>query len=697
MSERLWHRRGFPVGSHRAHPGRMLVSGLAILVVVLAAEVSAQPAKQAPVWTPERMMLVKGVGGVQVSPDGGRVAFTVSEAVLQGEKSEYLSHIHLASADGKDSRQLTQGDKSCDNPQWSPDGRWIAFLSPRSGKKNLWLIPVDGGEAQQLTDVKTGVSSFKWSPDGRWIAFTALEPVTPEEEKAAKEKNDARVIDEDVKMNRLHVLPVVLPPRGRPEARVLTTGKYSVGSRGLRSSRPSYDWSPDSKTLVFTHTRIPWDDDWPSADLSLVEVTSGAVRPLARTNAAEFSPLYSPDGRWIAFVASDDPPAWAGTGRVQLVSAAQGAPRSLADTFDGFSSYSNLIGWSADGRQLYFTELRGTVLTLNALPLEGEPAEIGRLPGMGSSVHLNAARDKFGFTGESPDRPAEVFVSPVERFQPVQVSRVDRDLPEVPPGRTEVVRWKSTDGLEIEGLLTYPAGFLEGNRYPLLLIIHGGPMGAFTQGFVGAPGPHPVAAFASRGYAVLRANIRGSSGYGRKFRYANRGDWGGMDYQDLMTGVDHVVGLGVADRDRLGVMGWSYGGFMTSWVITQTRRFKAASVGAGVTNLMSFTGTADIHGFLPDYFGGEFWDNLEAYRAHSPMFHVKGVTTPTLIQHGERDERVPLSQGQELYNALKRQGCTVKMVVYPRSGHGIAEPRLLLDGMERNLEWFESYVGRASN
>lgn len=217
-------------------------------------------------------------------------------------------------------------------------------------------------------------------------------------------------------------------------------------------------------------------------------------------------------------------------------------------------------------------------------------------------------------------------------------------------------------------------------------------MGVFTQGFVASPGLYPVATFAARGYAVLRPNPRGSSGYGKKFRYANYGDWGGGDFKDLMAGVDHIIDKGIAAPERLGVMGWSYGGFMTSWTITQTKRFKAASVGAGVTNLMSFTGTADIPSFLPDYFGGEPWNKLDAYRAHSAMFQVKGVTTPTLIQHGARDLRVPLSQGQELYNALKRQGCTTQMVIYPRTPHGIEEPKLLVDCMNRNLQWFDKYV-----
>ena len=217
------------------------------------------------------------------------------------------------------------------------------------------------------------------------------------------------------------------------------------------------------------------------------------------------------------------------------------------------------------------------------------------------------------------------------------------------------LRWKGSDGLEIEGLLTYPVGYEKGRRVPMLVIVHGGPAGVYTRAFVGMPNPYPITAFAERGYAVLRVNPRGSSGYGRKFRYANYRDWGGGDYRDIMTGVDHAIGMGVADPDRLGIMGWSYGGYMTSWVITQTKRFKAASVGAGVTNLMSFTGTADIPGFVPDYFGGEYWDVFDRWRARSAMFNVKGVTTPTLIQHGEQDLRVPISQGYELYNALMRQ------------------------------------------
>ncbi|OAI46366.1 hypothetical protein AYO44_02045 [Planctomycetaceae bacterium SCGC AG-212-F19] len=668
--------------------GVATLAGALILLAMLVPS-AAQQAKSKPAsWTPEAMLKLRQVGGVQVSPDGKRVVFTVREAATEGEQSEYVTQIHMANADGSDPVALTTAGKSSDHPEWSPDGATVAFVSNRAGKRDLWLLRVRGGEATQLTGVKTAVSSYKWAPDGKAIAFTALDAPSPEEEKAAREKNDARVVDDHIKMSRLYVVATDEPARGKREARLLTKGNVSVNG----GSRAGFDWAPDGKTIVFSHAKSPRPDDWTTSDLSLVDVATGTIKPLVSTPAAEFSPLFSPDGKTIAYLASDNPPTWGGTATVQVIPAAGGSPRALAETFDRFGRYSELLGWTPDGKRLYFTETRGTLLTVNALPLEGQPEVISQADGWVTSVHLNAARTALGFAWESPCKPMEAHISRAEKWEPVKISNVNKDLSDLSLSRTDVIRWKSADKQEIEGLLTYPANYEKGKKYPLLLVIHGGPMGVFTQSCTANPGPYPVATFAVRGYAVLRPNPRGSSGYGHKFRYANYGDWGGKDYQDLMAGVDHVIGLGVGDADKLGVMGWSYGGFMTSWVVTQTKRFKAASVGAGVTNLVSFTGTADIPGFLPDYFGGEFWDKLDAYREHSAMFKVKGVTTPTLIQHGERDDRVPLSQGQEFYNALKRQGCTTKMVIYPRTPHGIEEPKLLLDAMQRNLAWFEQYV-----
>ncbi len=661
---------------------RSKASAVALAVLFFnALPASGQPKKQA--WTPLDMMQVKRIGGVQVSPDGKRVVYAVRATVMDLGRSEYLTHVYLSQDDGTTS-QLTQGGKSSDDPQWSPDGKWIAFLSTRSGKRQLWLITPKGGEPIPLTVVKTGVSSFKWSPDSKQIAFTGTDAPTPLDVEAKYEKNDARVLDENFKMSRLYVVPVA--ESGPQGARMLTKGDFHVPTTG----RAGYDWSPDSRSIVFTRTRTPLADDWTSADLQLIDLEEDRSRMLLPSGPVRYAPFFSPDGKSIAFVES--PRTWAGAGSVHVHTLGTKTSHPLAETFDGWGRYSDLLGWSADGEKLYFTEVQGTMTRLGTLTLDNK-VQVQYCGGVANAgMHLNASRTFLGLSWETHREAPEAHISSTNDFKPKAISNVNTKLTKRPVGNTEARVWKSKDGMPIEGLLTFPANYKQGQRYPLLVIVHGGPMGVFTETYLASPGPYPVAAFSSRGYFVLRPNPRGSSGYGKKFRHANYGDWGGGDYQDIMAGVDHVINLGYADPDKLGIMGWSYGGFMTSWTVTQTKRFKAASVGAGVTNLMSFTGTADIPSFLPDYFGGEFWDKFDAYKNHSAMFHVKGVKTPTLIQHGERDERVPLSQGLEFHNALKRQGCTTKMVIYPRTPHGIEEPRLLLDCMERNLEWFERYV-----
>ena len=434
--------------------------------------------------------------------------------------------------------------------------------------------------------------------------------------------------------------------------RTLTPGDFSIHS----DTSPGFDWSPDGKTIVFAYVPTPSADDWTKSDLSLVDVGSGTIKPLVHSGSAETSPFFSPDGRWVAYTVSDDPPTWAYDSAVHVVAVDGGPARKLADSFD---HRPELIGWSADGQRLFFRENRGTTTRLYALPLDGQPKGIGPEDGVVAEATLSFARTTIGFNFQKTDEPTEAFVLRVDGNESSQVSRVNEESPKLPLGHTEVVRWPSKDGKEIEGLLTYPVAYAKGKKVPLLLVIHGGPAGVFTQTFIASPvvstsgGRHststyPLATFTARGYAILRCNVRGSSGYGKQFRHANSKDWGGGDYQDLMAGVDDLIAKRIADPDRLGVMGWSYGGYMTSWVIGHTARFKAASVGAGVTDLVSFSGTADIHSFLPSYFGGEPWDRAELYREHSPISHVKGVRTPTLIQHGEDDERVPITQGYEL-------------------------------------------------
>jgi dipeptidyl aminopeptidase/acylaminoacyl peptidase len=642
-------------------------------------------AAQAPgAWTPELTLTVKRVPTVVPSPDGTQVAFVVGEAVTDGERSEWVNQIHLAAADGSGSRQLTRGEKSSSDPRWSPDGRAIAFLSTRNGKANIWRISVSGGEAEMITDAKGVVSAFEWSPDGSTIAFVMRDAKTEAEEQAIKEKRDWRTLDEAVKMNRLHVVPLAKDAGGSRPPRLLTTDARSVNE---------FSWAPDGRTIVFAHQKAPAFDYWPTSDLALVTVADGTVTPLAASTRAEEQPRYSPDGRFIAFTISDDPPAWAYDRRVHVVPAKGGPARPLAETPD---AQATILGWSGDGGQVLVSEadrLRGRVL---ALPADGKPGIAFGGDDSLTAVSLNRTGTALGFVIQDTDRAPEPHVSPLgTTITPQKVATVQPSFA-APLGRSEPLTWTSPDGRLIEGLLTYPVGYQAGTRVPLLLIVHGGPAGVFGRTFVGAASQYPIAAFAARGYAVLRANPRGSSGYGADFRRANRSDWGGGDYRDLMSGVDRVIAMGVADPERLGVMGWSYGGFMTSWVVTQTKRFKAASVGAAVTNLMSFTGVTDIPSFVPDYFGGDYWDRFDAWRSHSAMFQVKGVTTPTLIQHGDNDERVPISQGYEFYNALRRQGVTTRMTVYPRQPHAFTEPKMTLDAARANVEWFDRFVlGRA--
>jgi dipeptidyl aminopeptidase/acylaminoacyl peptidase len=644
-------------------------------------------------WSPEVAFKVKRVTAPRVSPDGSRVAFVVGTAVMDGEKSEWLSQVHVARADGSGSFALTQGEKSSTAPAWSPDGKWLAFLSargakdPKEAKPNVWRIRVDGGEAEALTDEKGGIGAFAWSPDGASIAFVMTDPKSADEEKADKEKRDARVVDENLKRLGLYVVPVEKDADGQRKVRRLSPATVSVGSLG---GPGGFDWSPDGKSIAYEHQPTPHINDWPLCDVSVVEVQGGQVRALAATPASETDPHWSRDGRSIAFEVTNNPPTWRRRSWVAVAPAAGGEPRQLAATAD---EQPDLVGWAADGG-LVFTETFHTVTRLGVLPADGAaPRWVSPADTMTDAVSLDDAGARVAFTSQAPDRAPEAFVSALSPYAPKQVSRV-QDLPGLQVARTEVVTWKAPDGKEIEGLLTYPSGYQAGTRVPLLLVVHGGPAGVFTQTYLAGPTPYSAAGFADHGYAVLRANVRGSSGYGFAFRDANHRDWGGGDYRDLMSGVDAMVARGVADPERLGVMGWSYGGYMTSWIITQTRRFKAASVGAGVTNLISFTGTADIPSFIPDYFGGDFWQQggTDLWRAHSAMFHVENVSTPTLVQHGEADLRVPISQGYELYGALKRRGVKTQMVVYPRQPHGIQEPKLMLDAMNRNLEWFDRWV-----
>jgi dipeptidyl aminopeptidase/acylaminoacyl peptidase len=658
-----------------------------LFALFAAAAVTAAHAPDA--WNTALSLRYQMVGGTMPSPDGALVVYTQTRHVLEEERSEQVTQIYLAKADGSAQRQLTRGEKSSTAPAFSPDGRYVYFKSGRSGHPNIWRIAVDGGEAQPVTEWEGEIGAFALSPDGKWLAFAGRKK-SPDDETRKKQKRDFQVLDENPKNHRIWLVEAA-PTGAKTDApKPLTDSTRHV---------TEMSWSPDSASIVLEHQPTPSPDVWVGSDVAEVVIAKGSVNSLAASPASESQPRCSPDGRYIALVVTPERARWPGDARLAILSRKDRSVRQLPLTPD---QRPNLLGWDPSSSRLYFAEMKNTRAALYAMPLDGppellyEPRQGTFFAGYGPNASLNLTGAFWAFVRESSHEAAEAFVAKLPRGTPVRVSRANLDLPKPPLGDTTAIRWKAKDGQEIEGLLTYPVGYRKGQKCPLILNIHGGPSNYFSETFLGKASIYPLAIFAQRGFAILRPNPRGSGGYGKTFRFANVSDWGGKDYEDIMAGVDHLIATGIADPDRMAVMGWSYGGFMTSWIITQTHRFRAAVVGAAVTNLWSFTGTADIPGFLPDYFEGEPWEVFESYRKHSPMSHVRGVKTPSLILHGADDDRVPISQGYELYNALKRQGAEVKMVVYPRTPHSPQEPKFIEDIMQRHLDWVEKHVPAAA-
>lgn len=649
----------------------------ALLFVLLCVTAHAQQT-----WTPQSMIKFKRVGGTDLSPDGKLVAYTIAPPVMEGDVSEFRSQVWVASTDGTWNNQFTHSDKSCTNPKFSPDGTMLAFTSSRGseGKTQVWVMRIAGGEAEAVTTAKTGVQQFAWSPDSRRIAFTMTDSDSEKEEKMKKEKQDWTVVDT---WKYSHLYAVTLQKSGATRTvRRLTKGEFHVNS---------FDWSRDGKTIVFAHQVNPTADVWPTTDISTVPSDSGAVKSIVSNKGMDASPVYSPDGTTIAYVSDNGVVKWASAYDIYIIPANGGQSKKLAETGD---RQPNIVRWSPDGKEIYYTETDRTTNRLFALPLSGKPRVITTGGGNYTGVAISADGRMTAFVHQMTEVAPDVHAGLIAKLEPIKLSDANKDFPKMAMGKTEVITWKSKDGKEIEGLITYPVNYKSGRKYPLILNIHGGPAGVFVQNFTGAGSVYPIQAFAQAGYAVLRPNPRGSSGYGTAFQQANMNDWGFGDYDDDQAGVDKLIEMGVAHPDSLVICGWSYGGYMTSFTVTKTNRFKAASLGAPVTNLMSFNGTADIPGFIPDYFGGEFWDRMEVYQKHSAMFNIKNVKTPSQVIHGERDIRVPPSQGFEYYMAMKRLGVPAEMITYPRTPHGPQEPKFIQDIGERVLGWFDKYLGK---
>ncbi|MDP9190515.1 MAG: S9 family peptidase [Acidobacteriota bacterium] len=622
---------------------------LNIAAVLLAATLSV-----------EDYAVMPQVGSPRWSPDGARIAYVVTKADLA--RSVYDSDVWIIDADGKNDRRLTFANGADFRPRWSPDGSLIAFLSDRGGRNAIYVRDPKGGEARIFSSEPTPIREFEWSPDGKQIAFTRIDEISTEEEKRVAAKDDARVVGEGTRHVHLYLADVE-----GGKARKLTSGELSAFD---------FDWSPDGSEIAVSRAAGTGLDHLHSTDIQIISTRDGAVRPLVVRPGHDRNAKFSPDGKWIAFTSAGGVGHWLVEFDIHVVPAAGGEPKRISAAYDrtpdGHDWMSNGHGlwiegpWNATSR-LFRINADGSGFT-DASPRGGEVSD--------AEVH----EKQIAYIRQSLTSPPELWVDQQQLTHHNDAFRA-RDL-----GETRVIRWKNPkDGLEIEGLLTLPVGY-KGGRVPLLTFVHGGPASRFDENYLGYLGhiyaPH---AMASQGFAVLRPNPRGTGGYGRAFRTANRNDWAGLDWIDINAGIDKVIADGIADPQRLGLMGWSYGGFIASWALGHSDRFRAVSVGAPVVDLLSFHGTTDIRAFIPSYFEGM---PLDLLRARSPLWHLKKTKAKVLIQHGEADDRVPLSQGTMLYRLLDELGVDVTMVTYPRTPHVPREPKLRIDVARRNVEFF---------
>ena len=619
------------------------------------------------------VIALRSVSDAQISPDGKWVTYTVTRADLEQNASD--ADIWLASTLGESPSRLTTHKKSDTSPRWSLDGRRIAFISAREEKPQIFLMSAFGGEPERLTEHKGGVRQISWSPDGRSIAFVADQEPTAEEEKRIKDKDDAIVVDTNYKFNRLWVLDLATR-----KARLLATGEAVANDP---------QWSPDGTHIAYSTTPTPRADDGSLSDLHVVAVAGGAPRKLVENAGADQSPRWSPDGTRIAYITS------AGSdvrqSQLAVIPVAGGTSLMVAPRF---LYQPNAPTWSPDGRTLYFGASVRTTTQLFAVPAAGgTPRALTDVRGVIGGGTMSRDGRSVVFTMSDPQRPADVHVATIGTglLKSRQLTDHNPQIRELALGKAEVVQWKSSDGMEMDGVLLRPVGYEPGKRYPLITSVHGGPAGAWTENFAAGWGsPGQVAA--GQGFAIFFPNPRGSSAYGEKFLRANIKDWGAGDYRDIQTGIDALIARGVADSSKLAQTGWSYGGYMTAWTLTQTNRFKAVVVGAGLTDMYSMYATNDIPRTLDGYFGAEPWNDTTEYRKRSAMTYIKNARTPTLILHGQMDLRVPVGQAQELYTGLKKNNVPVQLVFYPREPHGLQEPRHQLDKMKRENEWIRRWT-----
>jgi dipeptidyl aminopeptidase/acylaminoacyl peptidase len=642
--------------------------------------------------TIDQSLELRSVSAPQISPDGRHVVYEQSRT--NWEANAFETDLWLADVATGQTRLLTVAAKSSTDAAWSRDGKWIAFLSDRvaplagspAGKKQVYVMPADGGEAQQLTKMENGVNGFAWAPDSQRLALTAEAPET----KAMKDREETfgtyHVFHADYPM--VHLWTVELPQMSAAgvtakaaDPKLLTPGEgFSVASM---------DWSPDGTRIAFGATRDPDLISGYTGDIYTVTLSSGVVKKIVDTPGPDGEPRWSPDGTQVAYVtANGEKTAAYLNRRIAVVASDGGTPKVLSL---GFDEDPGQLRWSAAG--IYFSALQKTEASLFLLDPKTGAVKRLAMPGSSLAGQFSFTQDfaHVAYRGAGANQYAEIYTAEIGGATPKQLSHVSEQLAGMNLAKREVARWKSGDGTTVEGVLIKPADFDPKKKYPLLVVIHGGPTGVDTPAIAGDR-TYPVERFVAKGALILKPNYRGSAGYGEKFRSLNVRNLGVGDYADVISGVDYLIAQGYVDKGRVGSMGWSEGGYISAFITTSSDRFKAVSVGAGISDWMTYYVNTDITTFAPEYLKATPWDDPEIYKKTSPITYINTAKTPTLIQHGSLDKRVPIANGFELRQALEDKGVPVKMVIYDGFGHPINKPKQQRAVLEENENWFGHYI-----
>jgi dipeptidyl aminopeptidase/acylaminoacyl peptidase len=614
------------------------------------------------------------VGGATISPDGSWVLFSKSE-LDWGENERKTTWWKVPAEGGEPFRFI--GEEGGSSFQFSPDGTYVSFTRTAKEKSQLFLLRTDGGEATQLSEHKTAIGSYRWSLDGSKIFFVAAEPRPEDEEKARKDGDDAIFVDEG--------------PNGQRDGTWTNLWSLDVGSKEeTRLTEEdhriaSFSVSPNGDQVVFTARTENRRNQQNQAEIHLLDVTSGETRQMTDNEAPEGRLTWAPDGRRFVYEAPSDDQWELRLDKLWIMDAESGDRRMISEAFDGnIGSFS----WTPDGSAILFSGLQGTDNNLFRLNVgSGSVGQVTQAAGSLSPSSFSRDHSRMAYVFQDFDTPADVWVAKTDGSEGRRLTEVNPWITEeLVLGEGKVIQWNSADGTEIEGLLMLPPGH-DGSSLPLLLHIHGGPAGVFRNSF-----DTRNHVWAGLGYAQLSPNVRGSSGYTDELLQGNMNDIGGGDYQDLMTGVDAVVDMGLADPDQLGLRGWSYGGILGGWTVTQTDRFKGASVGAMVSDWTSEYGPGFNHDVRLWYIGGTPWENPEEWRQRSALTHVANVTTPTLILHGMNDTTDTEAQSMMFFQALKDLGRDTRYIRFPREPHGFREPRHQRTRDVEEIRWIQKYV-----